>query len=232
MSLLLWRRLASALRAQGSLKAAQVSARSAGQHAGCPADRTAAAQLEAAISQQVAEREAKHQLAQQVEQAKVAASSSSKCTVADSKQQIQPQQHALPGGPAGHQAKAGAVDQLLQQFAAAIKQQARSGAAGPQAADQAAGAAGSTPADVLLPSAARQQELDQQRLSDQIVMPGSSNSSSACRDKQAQACKPLIQEVSGSTQVTEHPARCADSSSAMSKQQQEGCLEQLLDVLD
>jgi hypothetical protein len=260
MSLLLWRRLATALKAQGSLKAAQVSARSAGQHAGCQADRTAAAQLEAAISQQLAERESKQQHAQQLAQAGtpqaaavhqpqttgrlhaaqqqstsgVGASSSSKRAQADSKQQTQQGQCALPEGAAGHQARESAVDQLLQVFAAAIKQQVTSSGATAPAPDQTAGAAGTQRAGVLLPSAARQQELDQECVSDQIFMPGASNSSSA--GKQAQACKPLIQEVSGSTQDAEHAAPCTDSSSSLSMQQQlqqqEGCLEELLDVLD
>jgi hypothetical protein len=254
--------LATALKAQGSLKAAQVSARSAGQYAGCPADRTAAAQLEAAISRQLSERELKQQHAQQLAQAGTAraaavnqpqaigrlpavqqqstrgfdASSSSKRAQADRQQQAQQEQHALPEGAVRHQARASAVDQLLQQFAATIKQQVTSSGAATPAADQTSGAAGSNRAGVLLPSAARQQELDQHLVSDQIVMPGASNSSSACRGQQAGACKPLIQEVSGNTQDAEHPAPCADNSSSLTNpqqlQQQEGCLEQLLDVLD
>lgn len=113
-----------------------------------------------------------------------------------SHEQLQPQQqrHAHPV------CAADAVDQLLQQFAAVIKQQSSEAsveAAQPATASPPAGTKGkSRSAGVLLPLLSQQQQQQQPDhgpLSDQLVLPGH-----AVRPgKQSAARKPLIEELPG-----------------------------------
>jgi hypothetical protein len=222
--------LATALRAQGSLKAALKSAQSAGQFAACQADRAAAAHLEAAITKQLKQQSAKQQPAEQVLQAQAAASSASNVGHAPAdgghQQQQQQQQQSLPGRP---QSQDNPVDQLLQQFASIITQQATSTDTRQQ--QQQPG--------VLLPSAASARHDESGEQDSKIVMPGAGSSSSGLRTGRCQvhAGKPLIQELASSpddvTRVADSETRQGISKQPPQQQEVVGpCLDELLDVLD
>jgi hypothetical protein len=101
--------------------------------------------------------------------------------------------------------QANPVDQLLQLFDAAIKQQGTS-TSNPQKQQQPTGSARAPAAPtqqprVLLPTARQKLEPDQQLLSDQLLLPGGSSSSSSSHGlaKKPQARKPLIEEVPSSS---------------------------------
>lgn len=210
-----------------------MSARSAAQFAVCQADRVAAAHLDAAITKQLMEQSAKQEPAQQELQAQAAASSASSVGHAPAEGgHQQQQQQQLPGRP---QSQGNPVDQLLQQFATMIKQQATgTDTQQQQAADRAPGSSRQQPG-VLLPSAAKHDDFREQ--GSQIVMPGAASSGPRTGCRQVHAGKPLIQELACSpddvTRVADSETRHGTGEQPLQQQERVGpCLEQLLDVLD
>lgn len=198
----------------------------------CQADRVAAAHLDAAITKQLMKQSAKQEQAQQELQAQAAASSPSSVGHEPAEVGHHQQQQQLPGRP---QSQGNPVDQLLQQFAAIIKQQATgTDAQQQQAADRAPGSSRQQPG-VLLPSAAKHDDSGEQ--GSQVVMPGTASSGPRTSCRQGHPGKPLIQELASSpddvTRVADSETRHGTSEQPLRQQERvRPCLEQLLDVLD
>lgn len=196
----------------------------------CQADRVAAAHLDAAITNQLMKQSAKQEQAHQELQAQAAASSPS--SVGHSPAAGGHHQKQLPGRP---QSQGNPVDQLLQQFAAIIKQQATGpNAQQQQAAGRAPGSSGQQPG-VLLPSAVKHDDSGEQ--GSQVVMPGTASSGPRTGCRQGHRGKPLIQELASSpddvTRIADSETRHGTSEQPLCQQERvRRCLEQLLDVLD
>jgi hypothetical protein len=210
--------LATALRAQGFLKAAQAAARSAQQHASGQADHAAATRLEASIAALLEAGHAQQQQQQQhdthtvpqdggtskalsdVQNSNASSSSGSNTssTLRDtpsSAAQSLPQKQWQSGlqqsqpnacGACGPKGEDQAVEQLLQQFAAAVGQQVASQQR--SAADRKQHPGAGQQAVLLLPSTAGQLVQDHQLETDQLVLPSH-------HSQRQQTGKRLIQEL-------------------------------------
>lgn len=178
-------RLATALRAQGNLKAAHTAAAAAEHCATAQHERMAASRLAAAISTQMSKVKAPLSLVQQAgptaDKQRSLATGLQASSSSGSGHKPLPTGHA-DGGRLGscmssttagslEHGTEGPVDQLLQQFTAVIKQQG----------------------GVLLPSAARQhlQDSDEQLFGDQLALPSASTGGV----QSGRQRRPLIEEL-------------------------------------